>query len=46
MPALRALKEKYFNAVTAMSEKPATSSIPQNTSASELSTSRKKSVQS
>lgn len=42
MPALRALKEEYFNAVTAMFEKTATSSIPWNTSASELFTSKKK----
>lgn len=44
MPALGALKEEYFNAVTAMFEKPATSIIPRNTSASELPTSKKKKV--
>lgn len=42
MPALGVLKEEYFNAVTAMFEKPATSNIPRNTSASELPTSKKK----
>lgn len=46
MPALGVLKEEYFNAVTAMFEKPATSNIPRNTSASELPTSKKKSAQS
>jgi len=42
MPALRALKEEYFNAITAMFEKPATGSITQNTSASELFALKKK----
>lgn len=41
MPAAGALKEEYFSAVTDMFEKPATSSVSRNTSASKLSTSNK-----
>lgn len=42
MPAAGALKEEYFSAVTDMFEKPATSSVSRNTSASKLPTSNKK----
>lgn len=42
MPAAGALKEEYFSAVTDMYEKPATSSVSRNTSASKLPTSNKK----